>query len=100
MGKIGKGTGSFGKRNEKTHVMCNRCGKRSFHLQKKTCSACGYPSARTRKYEWGCKVARRKTTGTGRCRYVKYLARRAKNRFREGTQAKTKKKAQRSSGQQ
>ena len=27
----------------------HRCGKRSYHIQKSTCAACGYPSARTRK---------------------------------------------------
>ena len=26
----------------------HRCGKRSYHIQKSTCAACGYPSARTR----------------------------------------------------
>lgn len=28
---------------------CIRCGRRSFHLQKSTCSSCGYPAARIRK---------------------------------------------------
>jgi hypothetical protein len=28
---------------------------------------------------------RRRTTGTGRCRYIKSIARKAKNGFREGT---------------
>ncbi|KAH0456378.1 hypothetical protein IEQ34_014285 [Dendrobium chrysotoxum] len=46
---IGKGTGSFGKRRNKTHTLCVRCGRRSFHLQKSTCSSCGYPAARIRK---------------------------------------------------
>jgi ribosomal protein L37E len=49
-----KGTGSFGKRRNKTHTLCIRCGRRSFHLQKSTCSSCGYPAARIRK----CKIAR------------------------------------------
>ena len=48
MGKIGKGTGSFGKRRNKTHTLCVRCGRRSWHLQKSQCSACGYPAARLR----------------------------------------------------
>jgi ribosomal protein L37E len=48
MGKIGKGTGSFGKRHNKTHTLCVRCGGRSYHIQKHTCSACGYPAARKR----------------------------------------------------
>ncbi|KAK8946090.1 60S ribosomal protein L37-1 [Platanthera guangdongensis] len=46
----GKGTGSFGKRRNKTHTLCNRCGRRSFHLQKSTCSSCGFPAARIRKF--------------------------------------------------
>ncbi|GAB2293539.1 hypothetical protein Dimus_027746 [Dionaea muscipula] len=33
---MGKGTGSFGKRRNKTHTLCVRCGRRSFHLQKST----------------------------------------------------------------
>ncbi|MFN9901229.1 MAG: hypothetical protein ACK55Z_21100 [bacterium] len=28
--------------------MCRRCGKRTFHIQKKTCASCGYPSAHLR----------------------------------------------------
>lgn len=47
--KQGKGTGSFGKRRNKTHTLCIRCGRRSFHLQKSRCAACGYPAARIRK---------------------------------------------------
>lgn len=48
MGKCGKGTGSFGRRNDKTHTLCRRCGRKSFHIQKHTCSGCGYPAARKR----------------------------------------------------
>ncbi|KAL2831183.1 ribosomal protein L37e-domain-containing protein [Aspergillus cavernicola] len=43
-----KGTSSFGKRHNKTHTLCRRCGKRSYHIQKSTCANCGYPSAKTR----------------------------------------------------
>ena len=43
-----KGTTSFGKRHTKTHTACRRCGKISFHKQKKECSSCGYPEAKTR----------------------------------------------------
>ncbi|MBW0489473.1 hypothetical protein O181_029188 [Austropuccinia psidii MF-1] len=82
-----KGTSSFGKRHSKTHTLCRRCGKRAFHKQKKTCAACGYPSAKTRSYEWGQKAKRRHTTGTGRMRYLKDVPRRFKNGFREGTVA-------------
>ena len=91
MGKAGKGTGSFGKRRNKSHSSCPRCGRRSLHLQKGVCSACGYPAARTRRYNWGYKAIRRKTTGTGRMRYMRHLPRRFKNGFREGTQAVSKK---------
>jgi len=34
---------------------------------------------------WGTKVQRRRTEGTGRMRYLKTVARRAKNGFRAGT---------------
>ncbi|KAI1484659.1 ribosomal protein L37e-domain-containing protein [Biscogniauxia mediterranea] len=44
-----KGTSSFGKRHNKTHTLCRRCGRRSLHIQKHTCSSCGYPAAKTRK---------------------------------------------------
>ncbi|CEM23112.1 unnamed protein product [Vitrella brassicaformis CCMP3155] len=84
MGKAGKGTGSFGKRNGKTHTLCIRCNQRAFHIQKKVCAACGYPAARKRSYNWSEKAKRRTTTGTGRMRYLKKLPRLAKNGFREG----------------
>ena len=44
-----KGTQSFGKRLNKTHTLCRRCGERAFHIQKKTCSSCSYPAATMRK---------------------------------------------------
>lgn len=76
-----------GRRNDKTHTLCRRCGRRSYHIQKTTCSSCGYPAARKRTYQWGQKSIRRRTTGTGRMRHMKDLPRRFKNGFREGTQA-------------
>ncbi|CAF1170412.1 unnamed protein product [Adineta ricciae] len=42
-----KGTQSFGKRNCKTHTLCRRCGRSSYHLQRQRCAACGFPSAKT-----------------------------------------------------
>ncbi|KAK3030699.1 hypothetical protein RJ639_034875, partial [Escallonia herrerae] len=36
---------------------------------------------------WSVKAIRRKTTGTGRMRYLRHLPRRFKSNFREGTQA-------------
>merc|ERR1711924_191259 len=41
----GDGTPAMGKRHKKTHGICLRCGKRSFHYQKKTCASCGYPAS-------------------------------------------------------
>ncbi|KAJ1928624.1 methylenetetrahydrofolate reductase 1 [Tieghemiomyces parasiticus] len=76
-----KGTASFGKRHIKTHVLCKRCGNRAFHVQKKTCASCGYPSAKIRKYNWSEKAKRRKALGTGRMRYMKHIPSRAKNGF-------------------
>ncbi|KAF8408878.1 hypothetical protein HHK36_004947 [Tetracentron sinense] len=68
--KMGKGTESFGKRRNKTHTLCVRCGRRSFHLQKSRCSACAYPASRIRKYNWSVKAIQRKTTGTSWMRYM------------------------------
>ncbi|KAJ1960938.1 hypothetical protein IWQ62_004040, partial [Dispira parvispora] len=78
---------SFGRRHTKTHSMCRRCGQRAFHNQKKRCASCAYPSAKIRSYNWSKKAKRRKTTGTGRMRYLKDVPRRAKNGFREGVKA-------------
>ncbi|XP_071954421.1 large ribosomal subunit protein eL37A-like [Antedon mediterranea] len=80
-----KGTSSFGKRHNKSHTFCRRCGRRSYHIQKKTCAACGYPSKRIRTYNWSIKAKRRRTTGTGRIRHLKDVHRRFTNGFREGT---------------
>lgn len=85
-----KGTQSFGKRHTKSHTLCVRCGKRSWHCQKKRCASCGYPAAKIRNHNWAVKARRRKTTGTGRCRYLKHVAERARNNFREGTVPKPK----------
>ncbi|KAF5332203.1 hypothetical protein D9611_008113 [Ephemerocybe angulata] len=60
--------------------------------QHKTCAQCGYPSAKLRSFEWGQKAKRRKTTGTGRMRYLKDVSRRFKNGFRENTTATKKSK--------
>ncbi|XP_047949339.1 60S ribosomal protein L37-like [Salvia hispanica] len=59
--------------------------RHSFHLQKSCCSACAYPAARKRTYNWSVKAIRRKTTGTGRMRYLRNVPRRFKTNFREGT---------------
>ncbi|HIH13887.1 MAG TPA: 50S ribosomal protein L37e [Nanoarchaeota archaeon] len=50
---MSKGTPSKGKRSGKrNHIPCRRCGKSSYHMQKKRCSHCGYPDAKLRKYSW------------------------------------------------
>ena len=86
-----KGTQSFGMRHNKSHTLCRRCGRSSYHIQKKRCSACGYPLAKIRKYNWSEKAKRRHTTGTGRTRHLKTVNRRFRNGFREGTQPKPRK---------
>lgn len=83
-----KGTTSFGKRHTKSHTTCRRCGKVSYHIQKATCSSCGYPAKKMRSYNWALKAKGRRTTGVGRMRYMKDMTRKFKNGFREGTQAK------------
>eukprot|EP00744_Colponema_vietnamica_P018074 GILI01025459.1.p2 GENE.GILI01025459.1~~GILI01025459.1.p2 ORF type:complete len:103 (+),score=23.52 GILI01025459.1:35-310(+) len=83
-----KGTTSFGKRGKKSHTICRRCGERAYHIQKCVCASCGFPSARTRHYNWGVKAIRRRTTGTGRMRSLRHMPRKFKNGFREGTTAK------------
>ncbi|KAL2801791.1 60S ribosomal protein L37 [Aspergillus granulosus] len=82
---IAKGTSSFGKRHNKTHTLCRRCGRRSYHIQKSVCSNCGYPAAKTRKFNWSEKAKRRKTTGTGRMSHLREVNRRFKNGFQVGT---------------
>ncbi|KAL9251234.1 Large ribosomal subunit protein eL37z-like protein, partial [Drosera capensis] len=42
---------------------------------------------------WSVKAIRRKTTGTGRMRYLRHVPRRFKTNFREGTQATPRKQA-------
>ncbi|TDH66160.1 uncharacterized protein CCR75_002744 [Bremia lactucae] len=91
--RIQDGTQSFGMRHNKTHTICRRCGRSSYHIQKSTCSSCGYPAAKMRKYNWSQKALRRRTTGTGRMRHLKTVQRRFKNGFREGSSAVSKKAA-------
>lgn len=53
-----KGTAAFGKRQKKTHILCRRCGKKTYHVRKKECSSCGYgKSSKIRKYNWQNKKA-------------------------------------------
>ncbi|KAI9174780.1 hypothetical protein LWI28_022590 [Acer negundo] len=89
---MGKGIGSFGKRRNKTHTLCVRCRHRSFHLQKSRCSACAFPAARKRTYNWSVKAIQKKTTRTGRMKYLRNVPHRFKSGFREGTETAPRKK--------
>ena len=44
----------MGKRgSKKTHIVCRRCGKRSYHVRHKTCASCGFgATAKRRNYNW------------------------------------------------
>ena len=84
-----KGTTSMGERRGRTHMLCPRCGRHAYHVSKKVCGACAYPRPTRRRYGWSVKSAERKTTGTGRMRYLKIVQRKFKNGFRSGTVAKT-----------
>ncbi|KAJ3434409.1 ribosomal protein L37 [Anaeramoeba flamelloides] len=57
-----KGTQAQGKRGNKSHMLCRRCGKRSYHIQKHKCSSCGYPSSKMRKYNWAAKAKKKKNS--------------------------------------
>merc|ERR1719210_2652145 len=88
----GDGTPAMGKRHKKTHSLCPRCGKRSYHIQKHRCAACGFPAPKIRSYEWSKKAKRRRAPGTGRMKHLKLMPRRFKNGFREGTTPPPRKK--------
>jgi len=46
----------MGKMNKFTHIACRRCGKISFHAQKKVCSACGFGrSTKLVSHKWNTK---------------------------------------------
>jgi len=50
-----KGTASMGKKSGKRNKIarCRRCGKKTYHRSKKTCSSCGYGSSKKlRSYSW------------------------------------------------
>lgn len=51
---LSKGTPSMGKKSaKKTHIICRRCGRHSFHVRRGVCSSCGYgATAKLRKYNW------------------------------------------------
>ena len=74
-----KGTTSQGQRHGRTHITCRRCGRNSFHQQWLRCSACAYPRASRRRFNWSTKAINRRTTGTGRTRYLKVANKRSSN---------------------
>uniref|UniRef100_A0A286XDU6 Ribosomal protein L37 n=1 Tax=Cavia porcellus TaxID=10141 RepID=A0A286XDU6_CAVPO len=78
------GTSPFGKRRNKMHTLCRRCGSKAYHLQKST---------RKRKCNWSAKAKRRNTTGTGRMRHLKIVYGGFRHGFREGTTPKPKRVA-------
>jgi large subunit ribosomal protein L37e len=49
-----KGTPSMGKKSgKKSHIICRRCGSRSYHATRKICSSCGFGrTAKRRTYAW------------------------------------------------
>merc|ERR1739841_431674 len=81
--RMTKGTSSFGKRHNKTHTACRRCGKSSYHIQKSRCSSCGFPEPRMRKYNWSEKAKRRRTQGTGRMRNLQKIMKRLRGGYKE-----------------
>lgn len=49
----GTGTPALGRRkHKKTHTICRRCGKVSYHKQNQECASCGYPNASMRRCEY------------------------------------------------
>lgn len=49
-----KGTSSKGKNSRgKTHIVCRRCGRRSYHAAHKHCASCGFGrSPKMRGFVW------------------------------------------------
>lgn len=57
---MSKGTPSMGKNQNQVHMRCRRCGRHSYHMQKKRCASCGFGvSAKLRSYAWAHKAANR-----------------------------------------
>lgn len=51
---MGTGTPAMGRKSgKKTHIRCRRCGRHTYHVQKKRCSACGFgETTKLRSYKW------------------------------------------------
>jgi len=57
---MSKGTPSMGKKNKKTHRICRRCSRHSFHIRDLVCSACGFgKSAKMKTHSWQWKTVQR-----------------------------------------
>jgi large subunit ribosomal protein L37e len=56
---MSKGTPSQGMKSRSyTHILCRRCGNRSYHAAHKVCASCGFgDTAKKRKYNWQTKKA-------------------------------------------
>jgi len=56
---MGTGTAAMGNKNSGVnHIMCRRCGKRTYHKSHKVCSSCGFgKTAKLRRYNWNKKIA-------------------------------------------
>lgn len=67
---MSKGTASFGKRNKRNHIQCIRCGKESYHKQKRSCASCGYPEKKLRT-PGSIKAVGRRLEGKGRMRHLR-----------------------------
>ncbi|RUS20653.1 hypothetical protein BC937DRAFT_94692 [Endogone sp. FLAS-F59071] len=90
-----KGTSSFGKRNltalcltaipRPTRSALVAVAAPSITKRRPALSAVTQPPRSAAVNNWSVKGKRRKTTGTGRMSYLKHVARRFKNHFREGT---------------
>ena len=91
--KIGKGTGSFGKRHNKSHTILPQVRSPLVPHPEGRVRRVRLPFRPQAQLHWSTKAIGRRTTGTGRMRYLKTLPRRFKNGFREGTEAVSKKRA-------
>lgn len=50
----------MGKRNQKTHILCRRCGRHAYHASKGVCAACGFgDSKKLKKFSWQWKPIER-----------------------------------------
>ncbi|EEC13104.1 60S ribosomal protein L37, putative [Ixodes scapularis] len=89
-----KGTSSFGKRRNKTHTLCRRCGRSSYHIQKSKCAQCGYPNSKLRHFNWSVKAKRRPVASlSGIAENCEFIFRGFMNGFREGGLQKSQKHA-------